>query len=106
VLYEMRTYEHADGRADAVRERFKFEVATRFPDHGIELLAAFTGDDTGMLTYLTRFSDAATRDAAWASFGRDEGWLSAKAASEANGPLVTKQRKSVLLPVMPELPLA
>lgn len=106
MLYELRIYEHVEGCADTVRERFEKEVATRFPAHGIELLGTFTDEATGMLHYLTRFADADAREKAWASFGKDAGWLAAKAASEANGELIAKQRKSVLLPVMPDLLLA
>nr|WP_256471641.1 NIPSNAP family protein [Oceanicola sp. 502str15] len=104
-MYELRIYEHVEGCADQVRERFEKEVATRFPDHGIELLGAFTDEATGMLNYLTRFPDAEAREKAWGSFGSDAGWLAAKAASETDGPLIAKQHKSVLLPVMPDLPL-
>jgi urate oxidase len=106
MIYEMRIYEHAEGRADAVRERFLREVATRFPDHGIELVGVFVDEDTGQLTYLSRFADDAARKAAWASFGADEGWKAAKAASETDGPLVAKQNIAVLKPVMSGLPLS
>jgi hypothetical protein len=105
MLYEMRVYEHVDGRADAVRKRFETEVAPRFPSHGIELVAAFTEADSGMLAYVTRFRDEDSRKSAWASFGADEGWLEAKRASEVNGPLIAKQRATVLLPVLEGLPL-
>ncbi|MBF9036112.1 NIPSNAP family protein [Rhodobacterales bacterium HKCCE2091] len=106
MLYELRVYEHVDGRADQVRERFEREVAPRFPEHGIELLGAFTDAETGMLTYLTRFPDDEARKAAWASFGGDAGWKAAKAASEVDGPLISKQRMSVLTPVIPGLPIS
>ena len=64
--------------------------ATRFPDHGIELVGAFVDAATGRLTYLTRFPDEEARAAAWASFGSDPGWQAAKKASEVDGPLVVK----------------
>ena len=105
MLYEMRVYEHVDGQAEAVRKRFEAEVAPRFPSHGIELVAAFTEAETGMLAYLTRFSDECARKQAWASFGADEGWLAAKRASEVNGPLIAKQRATVLTPALAGLPL-
>ena len=106
MIYDLRVYEHAEGSADAVRERFIAEVASRFPNHGIDLVGAFVDAATGRLTYLTRFSDEAARDAAWASFGSDPGWQAAKKASEANGPLVVKQHVSLLSPAMADLPLA
>ncbi|MCU4652022.1 NIPSNAP family protein [Roseibacterium sp. SDUM158016] len=106
MIYDLRVYEHADGCADAVRERFLAEVATRFPDHGIELVGVFVDAATDRLTYLTRFADEAARAAAWASFGSDPGWQAAKKASEVKGPLVVKQQVSLLSPAMPGLPLA
>lgn len=100
MIYELRVYEHVEGMAEKVRERFELEVVPRFADHGIELLGVFTDTETGMLTYLTRFENEEARKKAWSSFGSDEGWKSAKAASEVDGPLIAKQRKAVLEPVM------
>lgn len=104
MLYEVRVYEHVEGCAEKVRQRFIEEVAPRLPQHGVELLGVFTDADTGMLTYMTRYENEDARDKAWASFGSDEGWKAAKAASEANGPLIAKQHKTVLKPVMAGLP--
>ena len=106
MIYEMRIYDHAEGRSDAVRERFLREVAPRFPTHGIELVGVFVDDETGRLTYISRFADEAARKAAWASFGADAGWKAAKAASETDGPLVAKQHIAVLTPVLSGLALA
>lgn len=105
MIYEMRVYEHAAGQAEAVRTRFEAEVAPRFPKHNIDLVAAFVEDETGHLVYLTRFPDEASRKAAWESFGSDPDWLAAKKASEVDGPLVEKQRKSVLSPAIAGLPI-
>lgn len=106
MLYDLRIYEHAEGRADDVRRRFEAEVAPRFPLHGIELVGAFMDVETGMLTYLTRFNDEAARDKAWQSFGEDGEWNAAKKRSEAKGPLVVKQRKALLHPIMKGLPIS
>ncbi|GGE30748.1 NIPSNAP family containing protein [Agaricicola taiwanensis] len=105
MIYEIRIYEHVDGRADAVRRRFTEEVAPRFPKHDIELLGAFTDLDTGMLTYMTRFPDEESRKRAWASFGADPEWKAIKAASEVDGPLIAKQHVSVVAPAMTGLPI-
>lgn len=104
MIYDLRVYEHAEGKAEAVRRRFLTEVAPRLAGHGIELVGVFADAGTGMLTYLTRFADEEARERAWASFSGDAGWQAAKAASEADGPLVASQRISVLRPVMDGLP--
>jgi hypothetical protein len=107
LIYEIRVYEAVEGRADAMRARFKDVVATTFfPRHGIELIGAFVApEDDGRLTYMTRFKDEAARKAAWAAFGGDAEWAAAKKASETDGPLLKSQTVSVLSPMVAGLQL-
>lgn len=101
MIYEIRIYEAAEGKADAMKARFKNEVVRRFPNHGIELLGVFESEsDTSRLTYLTRFKSEAERAKAWAAFGADPKWLVVKAATEVNGPLLKNQTVSVLSPTV------
>ena len=101
MIYEIRIYEAAEGKADAMKARFKNEVVRRFPNHGIELLGVFESpSDTSRLTYLTRFKSEAERAKAWAAFGADPEWLVVKAATEKNGPLLKNQTVSVLSPTV------
>jgi heme-degrading monooxygenase HmoA len=101
VIYEIRIYEAADGKADAMKARFKNEVVKRFPAHGIELLGVFeTPTEPTRLTYLTRFNSEDDRSKAWAAFGADPEWRAVKAASEVNGPLLKNQTVSVLSPAV------
>ena len=83
MIYEIRVYEAAEGRADAMRRRFREHAAARFfPAHGIELVGVFTAPvEDGRLTYMTRFADEDARKKAWAGFGAiqsgirvDGGW--------------------------------
>ena len=69
MIYEIRVYEAADGRADAMRRRFLDVVAVKFfPRHGIEVVGVFTAPvEDGRLTYMTRFAD---EDATAADFER------------------------------------
>jgi NIPSNAP len=107
LIYEIRVYEAAEGRADAMRRRFCDSVVpTFFPRHGIELVGAFTApDEDGRLTYMTRFADEDARKQAWASFAADPEWAAVKAASETGGPLLKNQIVSVLSPAISGLPL-
>jgi NIPSNAP len=101
MIYEIRIYEAADGKAHAMKARFKNEVVKRFPGHGIELLGVFeTPADPTRLTYLTRFNSDDDRSKAWAAFGADPEWRAVKAASEVNGPLLKNQTVSVLSPTV------
>ncbi len=107
MIYEIRVYEAAEGRADAMRRRFCDSVVpTFFPRHGIELVGAFTApDEDGRLTYMTRFANEDARKQAWASFAADPEWAAVKAASETGGPLLKNQIVSVLSPAISGLPL-
>ena len=102
MIYEIRIYEAAEGRAEAMRRRFRDNVATKFfPRHGIELLGAFTAPvEDGRLTYVTRFADEDARKKAWASFAADPEWAALKAATETDGPLLKNQSVSVLSPAI------
>jgi len=101
VIYEIRVYEAADGKAEAMKARFKNEVVKRFPGHGIELLGVFeSAAEASCLTYLTRFKSEEDRTKAWAAFGADPEWREIKAASELNGPLLKNQTVSVLSPAV------
>jgi len=87
LIYEIRVYEAADGRADAMRRRFLDVVAVKFfPRHGIDVVGVFTapGED-GRLTYITRFANEDAQKKAWAAFAADSEWVSAKATSGADG---------------------
>ncbi len=107
MIYEIRIYEAAEGRADAMRRRFRDKVATTFfPRHGIELVGAFTAPaEDGRLTYMTRFADEDARKKAWAAFAADPEWAALKAATETDGPLLKNQTVSVLAPAIAGLPL-
>lgn len=101
MIYEIRVYEAADGKAEAMRTRFKEHVVPRLPNHGIELLGVFEApEEDGRLTYVTRFKSEDDRAKAWAAFGADTEWRAIKTASEVGGPLLKIQTVSVLSPAV------
>lgn len=101
MIYEIRVYEAFDGKADAMKARFKNEVVKRFPGHGIELLGVFeSAAETTRLTYLTRFKSEDDRSKAWAAFGADPEWRAIKAATEVDGPLLKNLTVSVSSPAV------
>jgi len=63
LIYEIRVYEAAEGRAEAIASPVSRQGRDQFfPRHGIELLGAFTApDEDGRLTYMTRFADEDAR---------------------------------------------
>ena len=101
LIYEIRVYEAVEGKAQAMRARFKEHVVPRLPQHGIELIGVFEAPaEDGRLTYLTRFTSEEDRTKGWAAFGADAEWREIKAASEVNGPLLKNQTVSVLSPAV------
>lgn len=101
LIYEIRVYEAVEGKAQAMRVRFKEHVVPRLPQHGIELIGVFEAPaEDGRLTYLTRFKSEEDRTKGWAAFGADAGWREIKAASEVDGPLLKNQTVSVLSPAV------
>ncbi len=101
MIYEIRVYEPEAGKAKAMRDRFKEQVAPRFAQHGIELVGVFEpAEDDGKLVYITRFEGEEQCGKAWASFGADPEWRKIKADSEKDGPLLKAQSVSVLSPVL------
>jgi NIPSNAP protein len=107
MIYEIRIYEAAEGKAAALRARFIDQVASKFfPRHGIELLGAFVGPtEDGRLTYMTRFDSEEARKKAWAAFAADPEWAKVKSASETDGALMKSQAISVLSPAISGLVL-
>lgn len=99
MIYELRTYTAAPGRAPHLHRRFAEGTLDIFSRLGIEVVGFFTEvEDPERLVYLVRFPDEETRRAAWAAFAEDEEWLELKASSEVDGPLVADMAKTVLQP--------
>jgi hypothetical protein len=91
-------YEAADGKAEAMKARFKNEVVKRFPNHGIELLGVSEEpSDAARLT-----SIAARSGRLSAPIGK---WRAVKAATEAGGPPLKQQAVTVLSPALADLSL-
>lgn len=102
MLYELRTYWSPAGKADAMHARFRNVTVPLFARHGLRMIGFWTPspvtDESGDLVYLLVFEDPAARDAAWAAFRADPDWQAGKAASEANGPIVSKLTSTLLSP--------
>lgn len=100
MIYELRTYWAAPGKIDALHNRFRTLTMGLFKNHNIEVVGFWTPtqptSETGDLVYIVRFADEAAKDAAWAAFRDDPQWIEGKAASEKDGPLVTKLTSVIL----------
>ncbi len=101
-LFEMRTYITHDGRLDALNARFRNHTNKLFVKHGMELVGYWVPttepDSKNTLVYILAYPSQEARDASWKAFVADEAWKQAKAASEADGPIVKKVISQFLKP--------
>lgn len=101
MLYELRVYEALPGKMPALNRRFADVTLGLFAKHGIEVVGFWTNEVGGWsdeLTYMLRFADLGDRERRWAAFGADPDWQTARAASEADGPLLRRIRAQFLRP--------
>jgi hypothetical protein len=108
MIYELRTYWAAPGKAEALHTRFRTLTLGLFERHHMQLIGFWTplGDEepNGSLVYLLAFPSREDAEAAWAAFRADPEWQAGKAASEVDGSL-TARVTSVLLQATDYSPL-
>lgn len=91
-IFELRTYTAAPGKLDSLNARFRNHTVKLFAKHGMTNLGYWTlaKDQKGAEETLIYILAHKSRDAAaqsFKAFREDPDWNSAKAASEASGPL-------------------
>ncbi len=100
--FEMRTYTAADGKLDELHKRFREHTNALFVKHGMELVGYWTpaeGEESkNTLVYILAYPDKESREKSWKEFQADPEWVTAKAASEVNGKLVTHVESKFLKP--------
>lgn len=102
MIYELRTYWAAPGKADALHARFRDLTLRMFARHAMDVVGFWTPEteteESGTLVYMLRFADEDSLKTAWQSFRADPEWQSGKAASETDGALTAKVTSMVLNP--------
>ncbi len=92
--FEMRTYTANPGKLAALHTRFRDHTNALFVKHGMALVGYWTptGDEAApdTLIYILAYPSREAREASWKAFSADPDWITAKAASEVDGPLVGK----------------
>ena len=94
-VYELRTYQAAPGKLDALLARFRDHTTTLFTRHGMSQFGYWTPtekkDGAGeTLIYILAHKNREAWTESFKSFRSDPEWVKVKADSEANGSLTLK----------------
>ena len=90
-VFEMRTYITHDGKLDDLQARFRNHTTKFFEKHGMTNVGYWVPrDQPNTLVYILAYPSKEAATKAWDGFRKDEGWIAARTASEANGPIVAK----------------
>jgi hypothetical protein len=93
-VFELRTYTAHDGKLSNVVSRFRDHTMKMFARHGMTNIGYWTPEDAPLaqntLIYILAHPSREAAKKNWDEFRNDADWKAAKAASEANGPIVEK----------------
>ena len=101
MIHELRVYTCMPGRLPALQDRLENAVLPIWERIGIRPIGFWTtviGPGNNELTYLLEWESLDEKERKWAAFGADPDWRAAKAASEADGPIVANIASSILQP--------
>lgn len=101
-VYELRTYTVAPGRLPALLKRFDEGEVDLFIKHGMTSVGYWIPDSEELgentLVYMLAHESREAAAASWKAFGADPLWPPMRAASIADGPIVTKVENMFLNP--------
>ena len=101
MIYELRVYKCIPGRLPALINRFANITLKLWEKHGIKQAGFWTtlvGESNQELYYLLAWESLADRDKKWAAFQADPAWISARAETEKDGPIVANVAVQLLTP--------
>jgi hypothetical protein len=90
-VFEMRTYHTHEGKLDDLQARFRNHTTKLFEKHGMTNVGYWVPrEQPNTLIYVLAYPSRDVATKAWDAFRKDEVWIAARTASEANGPIVAK----------------
>lgn len=101
MIHELRAYYCVPGRLPNLLKRFETITLKLWEKHGIKQAGFWTvlvGDSNQALYYLLEWESMADREKKWNAFQSDPNWISARAETEKDGPIVAKVVNSFLQP--------
>lgn len=97
MIHELRQYIPAKGKAELLSRRFRESTLDLFKELRFRVVDFWEATDgTGQIWYVVEWADTDEMKTAWDSFRAHPKWMTAKAATEADGPLVEKIQSFVL----------
>lgn len=101
MIYELRIYHCVPGRLPALLKRFDTITLKIWERHGIKQAGFWTvgiGESNQDLYYMLEWESLADREKKWNAFMVDPEWVSARAKTEEDGPIVASLSNQMLLP--------
>jgi hypothetical protein len=101
MIHELRIYECVPGRLPDLNKRFSTTTLKLWEKHGIRQAGFWTtliGESNQTLYYMLAWESLAEREQKWNAFAADPEWLSARAKTEENGPIVAKVTNYIMAP--------
>ncbi len=101
MIYELQIYECVPGRLPDLNKRFSTVTLKIWERHGIRQAGFWTtliGKSNMTLYYMLAWESLAERETKWGAFMVDPEWISARAKTEENGPIVAKVTNYILGP--------
>ena len=101
MLYELRTYDCMPGRLPDLVQRFDKITLKLWEKHRIRQAGFWTtviGPSNQRLYYMLAWESLAERERVWNGFMSDPEWISARAETEKNGPILANIKSEILQP--------
>lgn len=101
MIYELRIYRCLPGRLPALLDRFQKITLKIWEKHGIRQVGFWTtvvGESNNDLTYILAWESLAEREKKWNAFSTDPEWISKRAETEKDAPIVQTFSNQLLAP--------
>jgi NIPSNAP len=101
MIYEIRVYRCVPGRLPALLNRFQNMTLKLWEKHGIRQAGFWTtlvGESNHDLTYMLAWESLAEREQKWSAFMGDQEWISKRAESEKDGPILQTVSNQLFAP--------
>jgi len=101
MIYELRVYHCVSGRLPDLLKRFDTITLPLWQKHRIQQAGFWTvaiGSSSQDLYYMLKWEPLEERTQKFAAFQADPEWISARAETEKNGPIVASISNTILQP--------